>query len=59
MRGEIKMKKFVKAAVVAAALLIGFAAGARLTVLTAQIEVGQGEVYMTTWGQTDVFDLCC
>ena len=53
------MKKFVKAAVVAAALLIGFAAGARLTVLTAQIEVGQGEVYMTTWGQTDVFDLCC
>lgn len=51
------MKKFVVAAVVSAAMFISFAAGARLTVLTAQIEVGQGEVYMIAWGQTDVFDL--
>ena len=52
------MKKFVVAAVVSAAMFISFSADARLTVLTAQIEVGQGEVYMITWGQTDVFDLC-
>lgn len=51
------MKKMICVAAIAAVLVIGFVAGARLTVLTAEIEVGQGEVYLTAWGMTDVYDV--
>lgn len=50
------MKKMICVVAIAAAFAISFVAGAILTVLTAEIEVGQGEVYLTAWGLADVYD---